>query len=572
MAIYIQPDNDTPQLKFPDIYGATNTTQCKGMSKTNAIFEFMNQCDKENEIHVVVTNNSLEEVQQFFIRSCNKYFITKTISSNKKIAGSITFEKLMLEYTRAKKHTDIPNVLVICNNSTQCKQLKSYMEYVYENVNSRIGSVKFRLYFDEVDANTRHTCKMIHSLRDYFPNISSIVLITATMYYATMRAFEKALGILEFCIKNLYAELTEYTDDKRKEDIDGYRRISHHKTCFIDDTYFDKEKQIDAIMSETQYIQNAIEAKPEIFKSKRMCGIVLAGREKTSHHYVKDLFTSIGFIVIIFNSDVRGGTIHFPEEKCISFSKFKEQTFKKKNVEMYEILAKLYSLYPQTSFVITGNVKIQRGVTFVSTGSKLDFLIMSSNGKSSTKRQFSGRITGDEKYVDVSLIICPERTYNEIVELEELSIKTHLQTPALLTPASCDVKKSDYGGTLRKSRPHVKVFQTQEEGLKFGRDVLNYKFNYRHSDIAPKCYMNPKTGLNPSALYFKSQGRSVNNNKSTFKFCPLDTGEWAILMRFPLYYDGYEAEKTFTDEEMYKIIRIPDKNQEAPQQDFNELD
>ncbi len=47
MAIYIKPDDDTPQLIFPDIYGAMNTTQGKGMSKTNAIFEFMNQNQKE---------------------------------------------------------------------------------------------------------------------------------------------------------------------------------------------------------------------------------------------------------------------------------------------------------------------------------------------------------------------------------------------------------------------------------------------------------------------------------------------------------------------------------------------
>ena len=568
MAIYIKPDDDTPQLIFPDIYGAMNTTQGKGMSKTNAIFEFMNQNQKDNEIHVVVTNNSLEEVEQFFIRACNKYFNPKTISSNKKISGSITFEKLMLQYTTARKHTDIPNVIIICNNHTQCKQLKTYMEYVTENVNTRIGGITFRLYFDEVDTNTRHTCKMIHSLRDYFPKIMSIVLITATMYYETMRALEKSLGILEFCIKNLYRELTEYTDEERKKDVDGYRRLSHHETCFIDDTYFDEDKKCDAKMDEVQYTQHVLETKPELFTTERVCGIVLGGREKTTHNDIKNMFLNINFIVIVLNSDIRGGTIHFPptdacpDGKCVSFTKIKEKIFKKKKVQMYEILAKLYSMYPDKSFVITGNIKIQRGVTFVSTGSKLHFMIMSSNGKSSTKRQFSGRFTGDEEYVDVSLIICPETTHKEMLELEELSIKTHLQNPELLTPKHCDVKNYEHGRRLRTYNPHVKIFPTQEQALQFGVDVLNYKFRYRPTDIASVTLQNSKTGENPTALYLRKRCYGLSN-KRPFRMTPIDTGEWTILMRFPIHYDGYEAEKTFTDEEMYDIIRIPDKVEEV---------
>ena len=51
---------------------------------------------------------------------------------------------------------------------------------------------------------------------------------------------------------------------------------------------------------------------------------------------------------------------------------------------------------------------------------------------------------------------------------------------------------------------------------------------------------------------------------------PIDTGEWTILMRFPIHYDGYEAEKSFTDEEMYEIIRIPDKVEEEEEDDDEE--
>jgi hypothetical protein len=62
-------------------------------------------------------------------------------------------------------------------------------------------------------------------------------------------------------------------------------------------------------------------------------------------------------------------------------------------------------------------------------------------------------------------------------------------------------------------------------------------------------------------LYLRKRCYGLNN-KNPFRMTPIDTGEWTILMRFPIHYDGYEAEKSFTDEEMYEIIRIPDKVEE----------
>ena len=451
---------DHPQVKIVNA-----PCQFANMSKTKASFEFMKQevnSEYDFGLNFFLTNNNLVETEQILARSIKENFRPITMSSNKQTTSNICLKDLELTFFKASCPEDLPNTIICCNNSKQMKSIVAFIKTITEFENTSIGEIRINIYVDEIDANTTITGKLYKQLEPYYSSIESIILITATMFEKTQKWFKKTFNVDEFRCKNLYSEI-EYTPSMRDMNVEEYRKLIDHNVTFISDEYVDENQKL-RNLKEDKYIEKVLLKHPESFETggvRRV--IVLAGRRTQSHYSVQQLFQQRGYISLIMNSKVKGGEIHYPDGKTTNFVDFKTENFGTTKVEVYDILAKLYELNPKTSSVIIGNLNVNRGVTFMSTGSQLTDLIMSDCGSNELKRQFTGRFNGHKKYVADSNMYMPQSTYGAMIKYEHRSLETHKENPKVLTDIHCVDKELDDTYYIDERKTIPQSFQLTDE-------------------------------------------------------------------------------------------------------------
>ena len=130
----------------------------------------------------------------------------------------------------------------------------------------------------------------------------------------------------------------------------------------------------------------------------------------TSHIDMKDLFVNRGYSVLVVNGGRKG---FYSGTEFVSIDDFNKKY--SVNGELRDTLAKWRSLNPDENIAITGNLSIQRGITFNTIGFKFTDMIISYCHMTNINAliQLFGRANGGKKFVDVMNIWCPQTVIDE---------------------------------------------------------------------------------------------------------------------------------------------------------------
>lgn len=428
-----------------DLFTATASCQMCGISKTKSVLFYMLHLKKEADINdttninIVFVNNNLKEITQMVSRCEELEISTNTISSNETTEKNISSEKLKIKYYEAKNKNHIADTIICCNNPSQVKSIVEYINAVNNFKHPFVSNVSFNIFIDEIDNNLSMTNKLYKSIKD-LTIVNSMTFISATIFQKTQKWYKEITEEELFAPRNLNNFLSEFypkefSKEQRTIDANNYIGIDKHTLIEVNDKDDDglQLKELDYVIKciklHHYYFTNTLQEPRRVN--------VLAGYRIDSHNEIAKCFINIGYLVIVFNSDIKGGHIHIPNQEIISFDEFKQEHFGSNNVEMYVILAKLYDIYPQYSSAIVGNKITERGITFQSTGSPITTAIMCNRGSCEKKQQSIGRQCGDNKYVSHCDLFMPNDLYSYLLENQRIALKTYVDMPKEILPINC---------------------------------------------------------------------------------------------------------------------------------------
>ena len=145
---------------------------------------------------------------------------------------------------------------------------------------------------------------------------------------------------------------------------------------------------------------------------------------------MKDLFLREGYDVLVINGKHKEFIIYY---ETISIENFNREN----NVvgELKDTLIKYRELYPYRNLVITGNICIERGVTFNTTGFQFtDSIISNVHSKHiSSLIQFLGRSNGHAHFCQRHTLWIPKTIYDKAMDTIKLLVDIQEQQPEKFT-------------------------------------------------------------------------------------------------------------------------------------------
>jgi hypothetical protein len=375
----------------------------------------INSQDDRHLLDIVVTNNSLEETQQWKFRTLKRFQGDNKINIHILSSKSEDFTTLSsyIDWIEERRSVEeLPNILIICFHEKRvCDDLiRLFNKMGGHNPMMRPTKLfKFHISFDEIDANIGVAKKFLTKIKDnnFIENntIIGILFITATPEAKFWKMIHKK-GIQT--LLNIDYNNTYNFDDELKK----YRSFNDHEIiCHNYDTNNPLE-YIKDVFYNTSLISN--ETRNIIFAPAHT---YTETKDVGSHKEFVSFFRSMNYCVLLLNSKFKG--FIYPDGTLISISTFNQDN----NIEgeLRVTLSKWNELNPTVNLLITGNNIIERGLTFNTLGFNFTHMILSLYHLASIAKliQMAGRASGGIQYVDLIKVICPSIIAETITDFNE---------------------------------------------------------------------------------------------------------------------------------------------------------
>jgi len=407
-----------------------NTALCQSppkISKTAKAINFMkhfgllaraNRGPRANGTHhitLVLTNNSLTETEQWKYRleKNMEEGIHSRVISSKKEKGDDNFRNLqglVTSMVKAKSASDLPDMLVMCTHAKRTEDVFEFLKILKRgNVNfERIGihRITLTIMFDEADKNIVlivECLKQIDKLLSSSSKTERFDDILRDIHFITATPFEdfwKSLSSIGLhTLKNLNSALKEMDPDSvlhmsQKELMTQYRYLSdhHHRN--------DVNYVTDNPVEYATMVLSKIREEEHTGKRAEPLTIFAPGTMYVdSHTAMKDMFLASDIdTVLIMNGKSKG---FYSRRGFESIKAFNERHSVKG--ELRDTLVKWRQLNPRASLVITGNLNVERGITFCTCGFNFTDLIVSHCHirNLASLIQLLGRANGGKEFVKI---------------------------------------------------------------------------------------------------------------------------------------------------------------------------
>jgi hypothetical protein len=526
-----------------------NTALCQSppkISKTAKAIQFMkhfgllaraNRGPKANGTHhmtLVLTNNSLPETEQWKHR-LEKNFeegINSRVISSRKEKGDDNFKNLsglITSMVKAKTASDLPDMLVMCTHAKRTDDVFEFLKILKRgNVNfTRIGvhRITLTIMFDEADKNIAlivECLKQIDKLLSSSSTTGRFDDILRDIHFITATPFDRFWKMLSsigiHTLKNLNSALKEMDPDSvlhmsQKELMTQYRYLSdhHHRKDieYITDNPVEYAAMVLAKIREEEH-DGKRDGKPlTIFAP----GTVYI----ESHVAMKDMMLASGIsTVLIMNGKNK---VFYSHGGVESIKAFNERNSVKG--EMKDTLVKWRQLNPTASLVITGNLNVERGITFCTCGFNFTDLIVSHCHIRNLESliQMLGRANGGKEFVEIMNIwahtnvvktandriaIVNELLSRDPEEFKERDFrkmsKHEFMEPAMTVPIVIQLTHEVYSSLATAKKGRVwdeNIIITHLEPLRAGiTEALKGLKKYQISEIKEHTYADgPKKGV-----------------------------------------------------------------------------
>lgn len=419
--------------------------------------------DDAHSIDVIITNNNLQETEQWKIRTSQTFKgcsnININVLSSKKVKSQkdhTNVSTLISQMTKALnlQNENLPNVIIMCCHSKRVEQdCVELLESFCNNTN-----IKFNFVFDESDANLGTISAFLHNINNNHNSvhtcIDSIEFVTATPFEEFWKMLSQH-GIYRLINKEHFKE------ENYEELFRNYREFEEHYWTTLDNDTINPLEYIKDCFKQglIPTRRNIVFAPGHIFSEKRDVG---------SHEEIVEYFLEKGYTVLLHNG----------KHKCFceaNGSRLSIADFNNKHSisgELRDTLRKWNALHPNQNLAITGNWTIERGVTFNTDGFNFTHMIVSMLHSKKTNRllQILGRANGHKKYVERITIISPK-----VIELSTKSLVATLKEVRVANPEKFN--PNDFS-TKKTSTIPVKVHFCNEDYRLVLVSKLTGKKNY----------------------------------------------------------------------------------------------
>lgn len=398
--------------------------------------------NKYHIIQIIITNKSLLETKQWKVRTqkevekrmktseTNKYeTITIDILSSDSESHYHNVDKYIANIMKVNDTNDLPNVLIVCFHKKRIEDIDQLLNTFSGRTHMiKDIKVKFHLSFDEPDANLGLCSDFLKTYKKYKHILCGIEFITATPYDKFWNML-KTHGI--FTLFN--HDKDNLNEKKYEEYLENYRQIKDHIHIPFDYQTYNPLEYIEEVFSK-RLIQtdkrNIIFSPAHIYTNQKGVG---------SHQEVVEFYNRIGYTVFLSNGGFKG--FIEPTGKQISIKDFIKMYDKDKDGkdtecdlskgELRDILRKWASMNPKQNLAITGYFTIERGITFQTDGFQFTHSIISDYHKKTLNKllQLIGRLTGNNKYVGESVLICPQDIIDIVLTLVNKTIELRKENP-----------------------------------------------------------------------------------------------------------------------------------------------
>lgn len=419
-------------------------------------------CEDKHSIDVIITNNNLQETEQWKIRTDKKFqgcsnININVLSSKKGHKNHTSVSTLISEMTKAlnlNKRDMLPNVLIMCCHS---KRVESDCIELLESFCNNTA-IRFNFVFDESDANLGTISSFLNKINNNTYNVSkcinSIEFVTATPFDEFWRMLSK---------HDIYTLINrEHLKEENYDELfNSYRQFEDHIWTTMDSDTLNPLEYIKECFEHglLPSRRNIVFAPGHIYSEKRDVG---------SHEEIVEYFTDIDYTVLLHNG----------KHKCFcdkDGSRLSIDEFNRKHSikgELRDTLRKWNMLNPHKNLAITGNWTIERGVTFNTDGFNFTHVIVSMlhSKKQNRLLQILGRANGHKKYVERMTIISPK-----VIEVNTKSFVSALKEVRLSNPEKYN--PTDFSTKENGTIPVRITFCNEEYRLEFVNKLTGKK-NY----------------------------------------------------------------------------------------------
>jgi hypothetical protein len=452
---------------------------------------------EEHVIDIIVTNKSLQETQQWKIRTLKTFENYENIKIHilsSKSDDYKSIDKYITDILLCESKNDLPNILIICYHEKRvCDDLiRLFTAFCGKNCNRSSISYKFHISFDEVDANLGVTKTFLKKIKKFINTdvIIGILFITATPDINFWKMLKKN-GIPKLLNIN-----SNNTQDFNKE-LENYRSFDDHD---IHTHNFDTNNPLDYIkdifdnttLIDSSDIQKIIFAPAHTYTKASGIG---------SHAEFVVYFIRKNYCVLLLNGTFKG--FIYPGGVAITIQQFNIDY----NIdgELRESLSKWKEVNPTINLLITGNNIIERGLTFNTCGFNFTHMILSNYHLSSISKliQMAGRSTGGILYVDIITIICPELVKNTIIDFNKKLVQICSLNPTYFNQTDFEIDNNktipvkltiNCEETLQSliyacdvsSRNMIQIHTILLNGITIGKITLDDRNNIKHFDITKR--------------------------------------------------------------------------------------
>jgi len=425
-----------------------NTALCQSppeISKTRKAMDFIKYVTiqaralngpEENGIHhitIVSTNRNLEETKQWRYRTSKTFkgINILTLSSKKGDINSIDI--IIKELAKVKSANALPDIIIFCTHS---RRIDDVLELIGTINNGRLNfndigirQITITQMFDEADENRQLIARFLKNMEkeinesseESYPTnytLRDVHLITATPLNDFWQSL-KPLGITR--LKNINKLLRNATDSFNipyDELMKEYRSLNDHRLHTETEDIYDSAEQY------AQVILKKIMVARESRAEKALTIFAPAELEIASHRNMRDMFSLVGFHVMVHNGAEKG--IYDQDGVFESIASFNSRH----NIqgELRETLVKWREMNPTADIAITGLNTISRGITFCTIGFNFSDIIISRYHMIDIAKliQLLGRANGGKDFVQPIDIWAPKIVMdaaNEQIEINNAILR-----------------------------------------------------------------------------------------------------------------------------------------------------
>ena len=399
--------------KFPISWGNIFDPQHK-LSKTEQLLEFvlkqhitnmecnnLKQRYKNKKIHIITflfTNNSLLEGKQLKFRANKKLgefdINIGILSHEKKKKGWKNGNELIRTLSQdADDVNKLPNIIICCTNNARTLKDQRKIFNHFKNWKNKCGyNFIFNYCFDEADSGRcmPYIRKFLKLIKKYkVNNIDNLLFTTATpLSYFWNKLQDEGITKLLNLSSKLDIEVVE-------EAYQGYRNYLDHEIDIFDSQYSDPRK----------YIEDCIAKNPNILhKNKPNIIFAPAKIRNKSHQKLTESLLFKEYHKLILNGQIK--SFIDPNGNITTIEDF-NKLFGVKG-ELRDTLRKWKELNPMANLVITGNILLERGLTFNTNGFNFTHVFLSNYHSSNMGKliQTIGRCCGNKEFVKTMIIVC----------------------------------------------------------------------------------------------------------------------------------------------------------------------